>query len=272
LFAGRQLTEGDRIGTEPVAVVNQAFAQRFLGGANPIDHFITLPNLMVQPRPNVPIRIVGVVADVVYVSLRETPQATMYLPIAQHDEPGFIRALATVHLNVSAMAGPPAGLAKAVAASIERVHPGLSVTFRPLQDQIDDSLARERVMALLASFFGGVALLLAALGLYGVAAYAVARRRIEIGIRMALGAAPARVVRLMLSRVTVMVATGIVAGVGLSLWMSTFVASLLFGLAPRDPMTMTGAVGLLVAIGCFAGWLPAYRASRIDPAEVLRES
>jgi len=272
LIAGRQLTEGDRLGTEPVAVVNQAFAQRFLAGANPIDHFITLPHLMVQPKPNVPIRIVGVVADVVYVSLRETPQATMYLPIAQHDEPGFIRALGTVHLNVAAIAGPPAGLAKAVAASIERVHPGLSVTFRPLQDQIDDSLARERVMALLASFFGGVALLLAALGLYGVTAYAVARRRIEIGIRMALGAAPASVVRLMLSRVTVLVATGIVAGVGVSLWMSTFVASLLFGLAPRDPVTMTGGVTLLAVIGCFAGWLPAYRASRIDPAEVLRDS
>jgi ABC-type antimicrobial peptide transport system permease subunit len=150
------------------------------------------------------------------------------------------------------------------------VNPQLAVTFRPLEDQVNDSLARDRVMAMLAGFFGGVALLLAALGLYGVTAYAVARRRLEIGIRIALGAAPAGVVRLVLSRVTMLVAMGVVAGVGVSVWASTFVGSLLFGLAPRDPLTMTGAVAVLAAVGCVAGWLPAWRASRIDPAQVLR--
>jgi putative ABC transport system permease protein len=210
LLAGRQLTEADRIGAERVAVVNQAFAARFLGGANPIDHLITLPELMVQPKPNVPIRIVGVVADAIYVSLRETPQATMYLPIVQHDEPGFVRNLGTVNLNVAASSGSPAALAKSVAASIASVDAQLAVTFRTVDDQVNDSLARERVMATLAGFFGAVALLLAALGLYGVTAYAVARRRLEIGIRIALGAAPAGVVRLVLSRVTMLVAVGIV--------------------------------------------------------------
>jgi len=272
LVAGRQLTDGDRAGSERVAVVNQAFAVRLLGGVSPIDHFITLPDVMVQPKPNVPIRIVGVVADVVYVSLRETPQATMYLPIAQHDEPDFLRNLGVVNLNVAASAGSPGSLAKSVAASIASVNPQLAVTFRPLDEQVNDSLARERVMAMLAGFFGGVSLLLAALGLYGVTAYAVARRRMEIGIRMALGAAPAGVVRLVLSRVTMLLAAGVAVGVGISLWASTFVAALLFGLAPRDPVTISSAVALLAAIGCFAGWLPAWRASRIDPAEVLRNA
>jgi len=271
LIAGRELTESDRAGSEPVAVVNQAFAARFLDGANPIDHFITLPGVLVQPQPNIPVRIVGVVANAVYVSLREAPQATMYLPIVQHNVAAFVRNLGTVNLNIAANAGPPAVLAKRVAASIERVNPQLTVTFRSLEDQLNDSLGRERVMATLAGFFGAVALVLAAIGLYGVTAYAVARRRLEIGIRMALGAAPAGVVRLVLSRVSMLVAVGVAAGLGISLWASTVVASLLFGLAPRDPLTMMSAVTLLAAIGCFAGWLPAYRASRIDPAEVLRE-
>jgi predicted permease len=271
LVAGRELTDLDRVGTEHVAVVNQAFARRFLNDANPIDHFITLPEFFVRPAPNVPIRVVGVVADAVYVSLRERPQATLYLPIAQHDGTDFARNLRNVNVNITAGAGPPALLAKSVAATIASVNPQLAVTFRSLDDQVNDALARERVMATLAGFFGAVALLLAALGLYGVTAYAVARRRFEIGIRMALGAAPGGVVRLVLSRVTMLVAAGIVAGVGISFWASTFVASLVFGLAPRDPLTISGAVALLAATGCFAGWLPAWRASRIDPVEVLRE-
>src|SRR5262249_4185432 len=199
---------------------------------NPIDHVITLPDVMVRPLPNVPIRIVGVVADAVYVSLREAPQATMYLPIAQYNTPGFVRNMGVVNLNIVASAGAPAALARSVAAGMASVNPRLAVTFRPLDDQVNDSLARERVMAMLAGFFGGISLLLAALGLYGVTAYAVARRRVEIGIRMALGAAPAGVVRLVLSRVTVLVALGVVAGLGISLWASTFVASVVFGLAP----------------------------------------
>jgi putative ABC transport system permease protein len=128
---------------------------------------------------------------------------------------------------------------------------------------VDDSLAQDRVVATLSAFFGVLALLLAGLGLYGVTAYAVARRRTEIGIRMALGAPPSGVVRLVLARVAVLVGTGMIVGAGASLWASQFVAPLVYGLAPRDPVTLIGAV---------AGWVPALRASRIDPAEVLRAS
>ena len=134
------------------------------------------------------------------------------------------------------------------------------------------SLIQERIVAMLSGFFGGLALLLAALGLYGVTSYAVSRRRAEIGIRMALGAAPGSVVRLVLMRVTLLVAIGVVVGTGISIWASTFVTTLLFGLEPRDPVTLAGAAAVLAIVGATAGWLPAYRASRIDPANVLRES
>jgi ABC-type antimicrobial peptide transport system permease subunit len=127
-----------------------------------------------------------------------------------------------------------------------------------------------RLVAWLFEFFGALALLLSALGLYGVTAYAVTRRRAEIGIRMALDAAPAGVIRLVMSRVSLLVGVGSSTGAGISMWASRFVASLLYGLAPHDPTTLVGAAIILAAFGAVAGGLPASRASRIDPAEVLR--
>jgi ABC-type antimicrobial peptide transport system permease subunit len=134
------------------------------------------------------------------------------------------------------------------------------------------SITQERIIAMLSAFFGALALLLASLGLYGVTAYSVARRRAEIGIRMALGATQTGVVALVLSRVTILVITGVVVGAGLSLWASTFVETLLYGLEPRDPATLVGAALVLTIVGLTAGWLPARRASLVDPAEVLRDS
>jgi ABC-type antimicrobial peptide transport system permease subunit len=125
---------------------------------------------------------------------------------------------------------------------------------------------------MLSGFFGALALLLAGLGLYGVTSYAVSRRRTEIGIRMALGAAPTGVVRLVLARVTVLVLIGVALGAGASVWASKFVAALLYGLEPRDPMTLFAASVTLAMVGAVAGWLPARRAASIDPAEVLRDS
>ena len=128
-----------------------------------------------------------------------------------------------------------------------------------------------RLLAMLAGFFGVLALLLAGVGLYGVTSYAVGRRRTEMGIRMALGAAPAAVLTLVLRRVAILVAIGVVIGGAASVWASRYVATLLFGLTPGDPATVTGAALVLTAIGAVAGWMPARRASRIDPARVLRE-
>ncbi len=128
------------------------------------------------------------------------------------------------------------------------------------------------MIALLAGFFGALALLLAGLGLYGVTAYAVASRRTEIGIRMALGAPAARVIRLVVTRTSLLVDTGVLLGAGASLWASKFVGALIYGLEPRDPMTLVGAIALLATVAGLAAWLPARRAARIDPAAVLRES
>jgi ABC-type antimicrobial peptide transport system permease subunit len=216
---------------------------------------------------DVPKEIVGVVGDAVYRNLREPVPPTLYVPLAQND--AF--AAASMSLNVRSTAGSPALLSRSVAAAIAGVHPDLALTFRPLASFVDAALTQERVIATLSGFFGALALLLAGLGLYGVTSYAVTRRQTEIGIRMALGAAPGGVVRLVLTRVTVLVAIGVAAGAGVSMWAAKFVASLLYAIEPRDPATMIGSAIVLAAVGALAGWLPAYRASRIDPAEVLRE-
>jgi ABC-type antimicrobial peptide transport system permease subunit len=171
---------------------------------------------------------------------------------------------------VRSSGGPPALLTNSVAAAIVAVNPELALTFRSLSGQIDASLTRERVLAQLAGFFGALALVLASLGLYGVTSYAVNRRRVEFGVRMALGATPGNVVGLVLARVCGLVLLGLVIGATASVWAAKFVAVLLYGLEPRDPATVIGATGLLAVVAGMAAWLPAMRASRIDPAVTLR--
>ena len=145
-------------------------------------------------------------------------------------------------------------------------------TFRPLEEQIDASLTQERVSAIIAGFFGVLALLLAALGLYGVTAYSVSQRRSEIAVRLTLGARPEQIVALVASRVALLVSIGGVAGTTLSMWLSQFIETLLYGAQPQDPVAIAGAVVILVAVGLVAGSLPAAIAARIQPAGILRET
>jgi ABC-type antimicrobial peptide transport system permease subunit len=163
-------------------------------------------------------------------------------------------------------------LRKSLEQAITTVDPHIVLTFRSLSDQWHASLTRERVMAQLAGFFGAIALLLAALGMYGVTAYAVSRRRGELGIRLALGAAPREVIRLVLARTSSLVAAGILAGIAVSVWGSTFVTGLIYGVPAADPLTLAGAALVLVAVGVAASWAPARRAARIDPGILLREN
>jgi ABC-type antimicrobial peptide transport system permease subunit len=247
-----------------VVLVNETFVRKFFEDQNPLGKVVS-QNWVPNGKPP-SLEIVGVVADAVYRSLRDPVPPTMYQAMAQSDE-----VPTSISISVRAAGGSPAMLTKSLVAAIADVNREVTLTFRPLDDYIRGALVQERMVAMLSGFFGGLALLLAGLGLYGVTSYAVSRRRTEIGIRMALGAAPGGVVRLVLRRVAWLVAIGVVVGGGVSVWAARFVRTLLFGLEPRDPATLVLAAAVLGAVAALAGWLPARRAARLDPAEVLRE-
>jgi ABC-type antimicrobial peptide transport system permease subunit len=162
-------------------------------------------------------------------------------------------------------------VASTVTALARQVHPATVVTFRTLESQVNDSLVRERLMATLSGVFGGLAALLATIGLYGVMSYMVARRRSEIGIRMALGAGRRDVIGMVMREAGILLAGGIVVGLVLAIAAARAATTLLFGLTPGDPATLTLAAAGLGAVAMLASYLPALRASRLEPTEALRE-
>jgi ABC-type antimicrobial peptide transport system permease subunit len=253
-------------------LVNDAFARRFATGRDLVGTTVALAARgLMPPNDDFPMgskTIVGVVGDTVSRSVRAPVVPAVYLPLSQWKWPLLQY---TFFIGVRSSARSPALLTRSITAALASVNDDLTLAFEPLAQQVDESLAAERVLAILSGFFGAVALLLAGLGLYGVTAYAVARRRTEIGIRMALGASPSGVVHLVLSRVLMSVGVGVLVGVTISLWASKFVAAQLFGLEPHDSVTLISGAMTLAAVGTLAGWLPAHRASRIDPAAVLRD-
>jgi putative ABC transport system permease protein len=192
--------------------------------------------------------------------------ATMYVPLAQVEPLGE-----TVILTVNADRGRRVAVERDVAAALARTEPAIAFVFRTFDQYIDARVTQERLIAMLSSFFGGLALLLAGIGLYGIVAQAVRARQAEIGLRLALGAAPAGIMRLVFSRVGVLIGIGLSLGLAGSVWAAKFVGPLLFQVEARDPATFAGAAGVLVAAGTLAAWLPARRAGRLDPASVLRE-
>jgi predicted permease len=271
ILSGRDFDDRDRDGAPKVMLVNEALAHRFFPGRDLVGAALAL-TYRIGPNGDVPLgvrTVVGIVEDAAYRSIRTPMRPTIYVPLAQHGE-GLGQTY--FYIAVRAARGLPAQLTRSVAAALTALNGDLTLSFQPLSSVIDDSLAQDRLVAILSGFFGVLALLLAGLGLYGVTAYAVARRRREIGIRLALGAPPTGVVRLVLTRVALLVGAGMIAGAGASLWASRFVASLVYGVAPRDPVTLVSATITLAVVGGVAGGLPAWRASRIDPADVLRES
>jgi putative ABC transport system permease protein len=267
--AGRDFDERDTVTAQPVVILNDAFARRFFAGRSALGETVAartvvgvVGNQLAQGgyKPNGALR-----------SVRDDAAPSIYVPLAQSSWL-FPPDRTAIAISVRSSAGSPARLARGVGAALSGVEPDLAFSVRPLADYLDASLAQERMVALLAGFFGALALLLAGLGLYGITSYAVSRRRPEIGIRLALGAAPGGVVRLILSRVAILVGIGVSLGAAASAWLSRFVAALVYGLEPRDPITLAFAALTLGAVGTFASWLPASRAARIDPADVLRES
>lgn len=168
-------------------------------------------------------------------------------------------------------AADPAALLPSLTAAVHEISPASTFSYRRMEDDVGEALARERLVAMLALFFGGTGLLLSGVGLYGISQHAVTRQRAEIGIRLALGGPPRVVVRAVLGRVVVLVAIGIAGGLLAAFWLARFAAPLVFGLAPQDPMTLIAAPSILALTAIAAAWLPASRAARIDPADVLRQ-
>jgi putative ABC transport system permease protein len=265
--AGRDFNDHDTTQSPTVAIVNQTFVKRYFGAANPLGK--TFRNVMGN-KVSAPVEIVGVVKDVKYSSLREEIPPTAYRAASQ-DRPGMAGPSPFTLIELRSATSAPTDLIPSVKAAMEEVNRDITLQFIPLSTQVAESLTRERLLATLSGFFGGLALLLATIGLYGVMSYNVARRRNEIGIRMALGAERSRVLNMVLREVAILVGIGLAIGLCVSLATTRFVASFLYGIKSNDATTLSLAAAVLALVAAIAGYLPARRASRLDPMAALRE-
>jgi predicted permease len=261
VLVGRDFTLRDEKGAPKVGIVNERFARRYFGGVNPIGRHIGNGG---DPGARLDIEVVGVVKDTRYESMREEVPYEVYLPYRQLS---FVQGM-TAYLRAQ---GDPAGLFPTLRQVVREVDSNVPVyRLRTLEQQVDKSLVTERMLAMLATVFGCLATVLAAVGLYGVMAYMVARRTREIGIRMALGASRASVMRMVL--VEVLWLTGIAVALALpaSLLLGMAVRSQLFGISSSDPMTMFVATLIIAIVAVASALLPARRAAKIDPIVALR--
>ena len=262
IVAGRDFDERDVPKGQAVVIVNESMARKFYGNASPIGKNL---RLVTHDSAGPPIEVVGVVRDAKYQTLREETLPTAYLATNQVEQAGPYTqfALRTV--------GPASSLAAGVKSTVAEMNRAIALDLKPLSDQVDATIVRDRLLATLSAFFGGLALLLAMVGLYGTLSYNVARRRNEIGIRIALGAAQSRVMRLVLGEVSRMVVIGIALGAVVALASTRWVKSFLYGLTATDPVTIVGAAIILAAVALAAGAIPAWRASRVEPIAALRD-
>jgi putative ABC transport system permease protein len=261
VLLGRDFSAHDDLGAPKAMMVTESVGRRFFSHANPIGKTIRAEG----PGKEGVYQVIGVVKDAKYASVDEGLTLTVYIACAQDADP-WPGVSFEVRTERSVETFIPA-----VRAAIGEVNRGISLEFRNFETQVNESLLQPRMVALLSAFFGGLALLLAMIGLYGVTAYGVARRQAEIGIRMALGAQPASVVWLVLRDVAAMLAIGTLLGLGASLAAGRFVASLLYGVKPQDAAPLAiAAIVLGIATG-IAAYLPAHRAARLDPMAALRE-
>jgi putative ABC transport system permease protein len=262
LVAGRDFNDRDTPTAPRVAIINETMARKFFGNRNPLGKFYqTDDGAEVSP----PVEIVGIVKDAKYLSLREEILPTVYVAASQEAKPALY-----INFELRA-AGSATDLIPSIKTVMDQVNRDISLNFVTLETQVNESLNRERLLATLSGFFGGLALLLATIGLYGVMSYNVARRRNEIGIRMALGAERARVLRMVLREVALLVCAGVGVGVCVALACTRLVASFLFGLKATDPATVVLSAAVLIGVAALAGYLPARRASRLEPMAALRE-
>jgi ABC-type antimicrobial peptide transport system permease subunit len=208
--------------------------------------------------------IVGFVKDTKYYDLRDNFQPIVYVTTLQDDQPDqYAQLLIRSPLSLG-------GLTSSIKNALADISPLISIEFTPLQRNIHDSLLRDRLMATLSGFFGGLAALLAMVGLYGVISYSVARRTNEIGIRMALGAQRLNIVNMVLGEAGLLLVIGLVVGTVLTLFLGKTASTLLYGLKPHDPLTITLAALGLAGVAILASYIPARRASGLNPMVALR--
>jgi putative ABC transport system permease protein len=270
VVTGRDIDERDSLSGARVVLVNEAFVRRFFPGRAIVGMSLAFTYRSQSGDFTLPrMTVVGIVGDAVFRSIRQPDEPTFYMPLAQSGGPILNNYF---FVAVRSALTSPALLAAPVRSALLALNPDLHLRMQPLDERIKGTLAQDRLLADLSSFFGAFGLLLASLGLYGITAYSVARRRREVGVRLALGAPRAAVVRLVLTRVGGLIGIGVLAGTLLSLWAVKLVAGLLYETPLRDPITLAVAVVTLSTIGAAAAWLPARRASRIDPAEILRDA
>jgi predicted permease len=262
LLAGRNFNGSDTPTAPKVAIVNKTLAHRFFPNLNPVGKTFRITGESGKPGP--PVEVVGVVKDSKYETLREEASPIAFFPatqITEHTEAETFEVRTGIR---------PSALVSAVQAAVGGVNNQIPLEFHTLAEQVNDSMVQERMLALLSGFFGALALLLAMIGLYGTLSYVVAQRQREFGIRMALGAEPGSILRLVMRNVISVLTVGVVAGIGISLAATRVLQQLLFGLGPRDTVTMIAAVAVLSVVALIAGYLPARRATKVDPMVALR--
>jgi len=259
VMTGREFTERDDDKAPKVAMLNSAAVRKYFPGENPIGR-----RFGQSPEDNATVEVVGVVRDVKYNSVRDEAPPTMYVPYRQTRGGGVMMEVRT--------AGDPVSAMGAIREAVRRLDPNLPVMDMSTQmEQIERRFLQEKLFAQANAFFGGLAVLLAAVGLFGLMSYSVARRTNEIGIRMALGARSQDVLKLVMRESMTLVIVGIVIGLAVALGASRLIKTLLFGLAPTDAFSLAAAILVMIAVSAFAGYLPARRASRVDPMVALHQ-
>lgn len=265
LLTGRAIDEQDRSDSAKVAVVNESFARHFFGQAqNALGHYFCGGSGDVTPD----IEIVGVVRDSRHTTIRESILRTIFTPYLQEPGPGPFTFGMTFYVRTWQA---PRAAESSIRAAMQALDSKLVLDdFRTMREQVDQTMTDERVIAFLAASFGILAVLIAAIGIYGVLAYSTAQRTREIGIRIAMGATRAEVVRMVWSEVARLSAIGLAVGLPLSLVLNRMVRNQLFGISTYDPLTLCTVCGVIVAVALAAAAIPARRAAKVDPMVALR--
>jgi ABC-type antimicrobial peptide transport system permease subunit len=260
LLSGRDFNRGDAPSSPKTAIVSEAMARKFFGTTNVLGRRVHTETGGDYGEPSL---IVGVVGSTKVQSLRDTNASVIYLPRHESQMGEAVKFVL--------YADAPASIMKEVKDAIAETSPRISLELTTIDRQLDESMRLMRAIATVAGFFGALALVLATIGLYGIMSYSVARRRNEIGVRIALGAGRSRVVRMVLGDVGKVVVVGVVLGVALSTAATRLVASFTYEVSRNDPANLVGSAVVLGMVGLLAAAIPAWRASRLDPVAALRE-